>query len=196
MGVVRGRTILMLSTSGLGLLYGAYRGYYALGGTAGMIGVPSSHAEWLLVNGAGAIAILLAALVPLVAIVLWNRRWARWVLLALFTVAAVGLTMHALIDEAQRLLDLAGLGGRLHIDPYRFGGWRSVDVRLGDLEDILLNEPWFLLEGLLCAAAVLTALRSRPSRYRWLAGAGMATAVCVVFGLLSATGVIGSAVIL
>ncbi|HEX4214472.1 MAG TPA: hypothetical protein VIA06_14245 [Candidatus Dormibacteraeota bacterium] len=193
---MRTRTALSIVASGLGLLYGAYRGYYALGATAGMIGVPSSRPEWLLINRVGAAALLLAALVPLIALPLWERRPARWVLLTLFSIAAVGLSMHALIDETQRLLDLAGLAGRLHINPYRFGGWRSVDVRAGDLQDILLNEPWFLIEGLTCGALVLSELGRRVIRVRWLAGAGAATLVCTVFGLLSATGVIGSAVIL
>ena len=37
--------VLGLVASGLGLAYALYRGYYALGGTAGMFGVPESQAQ-------------------------------------------------------------------------------------------------------------------------------------------------------
>ena len=194
--VRRAVIVLSLVACGLGLFYGAYRGYYALGGSWAMIGVPASSTQWLLINRVAAVAIIVASLVPLVAIPLWDVPAARPVLLVLFSIAAVGLVMHALIDEAQRLLHLFGLAGRLHIDPYRFGGWRSVNFRLADLEDILFNEPWFLVEGALCGALVWLSLPRAQARSWWLTAAAVATAICVAAGLLSATGVIGTSVVL
>lgn len=186
--------VLSLLASGLGLLYAVYRGYYALGGTVGMPGVPTSHAQWIFLNAFAAVVILAGAAVPLVALPLWRRRVARPVLLTLFSVAAVGLVMHGLIDETQRILHLAGLAGRFHIVVH-LAGWDAIDMRVADLQDILFNEPWFLALGLVCGAIVWTVLGRRPARDWWLMGAIAATAVCVVFGLLSAAGVIGRAIV-
>jgi hypothetical protein len=186
--------VLSLVASGLGVAYAIYRGYYALGGTAGMFGVPESQAQWRFLNGFAAVLLLVGAAVPIVALPLWDRRVARPVLLTLFTVAAVGLLMHGLIDETQRILHLAGLADRFHIE-VRLAGLRAVDIRASDLQDILLNEPWFLAEGLVCGAIVWAVLRGRAVRRWWLAGAALATAVCTAFGLLSVTGVIGRTVV-
>ena len=186
--------VLSLVACGLGLTYALYRGYYALGGTAGMFGVPESQDQWRSLNAFAAVGLLVAAAVPVVALPLWHRRVARPVLLTLFTVAAVGLVMHGLIDETQRILHLAGLADRLHID-VRLTGLRAVDMRASDLQDILLNEPWFLAEGLVCGGIVWSVLRRRAVRRWWLAGAVLATAVCVGFGMLTATGVIGRTVV-
>jgi hypothetical protein len=49
-----------------------YRGYYALGGTLPVIGIPTFHAEWIFINRLAAIALPLAAAVPL-AIYPWPR---------------------------------------------------------------------------------------------------------------------------
>lgn len=190
----RSVTVLSFVACGLGLLYASYRGYYALGGTAGMFGVPESQAQWTFLNGFAAIGLLVAAAVPIVALPLWDRRVARPILLTLFTIAAVGLVMHGLIDETQRILHLAGLADRFHIQ-IRVTGFRSRDMRVSDLQDIFLNEPWFLAEGVVCGSLVWLALRARAARAWWLAGAAFATAVCVAFGLLSAAGVIGRSVV-
>ena len=181
--------VLSLVGCGLGLAYVSYRGYYALGGTAGMFGVPESQAQWAFLNAFAAVGLLVASAVPIVALPLWDRRVARPILLTLFTVAAVGLVMHALIDETQRLLHLAGLADRFHIH-VRLAGWRSVDMRASDVQDILLNEPWFLGQGLVCGALVWVVLHRR-ARTWWLAGAAFATAVCTTVGVLSTMGVVG-----
>ena len=41
---------LRLIAGGWALLYAAYRGYYALGGTAGMFGTPVSFSQWRFIN--------------------------------------------------------------------------------------------------------------------------------------------------
>jgi hypothetical protein len=92
-----------------------------------------------------AIALLLAAVFPVVTAPLWHHQRARVWLLAIGWVIAVGCIMHALIDETIRLLSVAGV---LHKD-YPFFVPGSRDYHAADLQDILFNEPWFLLEGLL-----------------------------------------------
>ncbi len=102
----------------------------------------------------------------------------------------VGCCMHALIDMAQRGLSLAGLL-HIHYPPM----WASVDRRVADLQDLLGNEPWFLLEGLAFAALGCIALGSRRPRRWWVASAGAATATLTLLGLLSGTGVIGKVIV-
>ncbi|HET7035091.1 MAG TPA: hypothetical protein VFI42_05355 [Thermomicrobiaceae bacterium] len=172
------------------LLYALYRGYYALGGTIGMFGTPVSESQWRQVNAIGAAILLAAAIAPLVLLRLWPWQRLRPFLLAFCWLVAVGCVMHALIDAAQRVLSLAGL---LTIDlPY----WATIDRRKADLQDLLWNEPWFLVEGLLWAAIAWTAgLDRSPRRTLWAGSALAAIAALTVVGILSALGVIGKLIV-
>jgi hypothetical protein len=105
----RGLVAVSLVTSGVGLLYAVYRGYYGLGGTAGMIGRPASWAEFRLINLVAATVLLVVALLPVAALPLWRHPRLRRLLLALCWVLADGLVMHALIDDTQRVLDMTGI---------------------------------------------------------------------------------------
>jgi hypothetical protein len=182
---------LIYLASGWALLYALYRGFYALGGTFGMFGTPVSQSQWRLINGVAASALLLAAVPPLAAARLWTRPRARMWLLAIGWVFAVGCVMHALIDSILRIFDIAGV---LYIDyPIFVPG--SVDRRAADLQDLFFNEPWFLIEGLLWGALCWGALSSARARRWWLASALVAIAALVVWGMLSATGVVGRLII-
>jgi hypothetical protein len=147
-----------------------YRAYYALGGTVGMFGTPVSMSQWRLINGVGAVIILIGAVPPVAAIPLWQCRQARLVVLALCWVVAVGCVMHALVNGTARILSLAGI---LHMD---FPFFASIDRRESDLQDLLLNEPWFLMEGLLWGALGWFGLESARSRRLWVASGLVATA--------------------
>ena len=57
--------------------YALYRGYYAIGGTAGMFGVPASVAEWRAINLVAFALLLGAAALPLIALPLWRHPWPR-----------------------------------------------------------------------------------------------------------------------
>src|SRR3954449_5589169 len=98
--------------------------------------------------------------------------------------------MHALIDMSQRMLSLAGL---LSIDlPF----WQTIDQRQSDLHDLLVNEPWFFVEGMLWAASACTAgLRSSPLRRWWIVSAVFAIVALTIMGLLSAFGITGRLII-
>jgi hypothetical protein len=172
------------------LAYGLYRAYYAAGGTLGMFGVPTSETQWRLVNGVGAAIVLVGAIAPLVMLSLWRRPAVRPALFVLCWAVTVGCVTHALVDMAQRVLSLAGL---LTLD-YPF--WSSIDRRQADLQDLLFNEPWFLIEGLLWGAIAWSAGLGRSPRARWWLGSALVTIVALtVVGLLSATGVIGKVII-
>jgi hypothetical protein len=169
---------------GWGLGYAAYRTYYAAGGQLGMFGRPTSDAQFRAVNAAGACIVLVGALLP--AVLVRAASWRR-VGPVLGWVIGVGCCMHAFVDGSLRLLSVTGVYPTQL--PAQF--WQSFDRRASDLQDLLLNEPWFLVEGLLWLA--LGAARVVPShRLRWLILAAIACALLTVVGVLSGLEVIGS----
>jgi len=175
-----------------GLCYAAYRGYYAAGGTALLPGTirPGAEGQFQLINLAAVVVLAVAAALPVAVLPLWTRRRSRLVLLTLCWVVAVGCCMHALIDMAQRVLSLAGL---VHIAYPPL--WATVDTRVADLQDLVGNEPWFLLEGLAFGALGWIALGPGRPRRRWAGSALAATGALTLVGLLSVTGVIGRMII-
>lgn len=180
---------MSLVTSGCGLVYAAYRGYYGLGGTAGMFGAPASPAQWRAVNLAAAGLLLAVAVLPVAALPLWPRRWPRRALLASCWVLAVGFVMHALVSDIQRVLSLAGV---VHLS-YPF--FTTIDKHAADIQDLMFNETWFLAEGLLWAVLALLVLGPSPARRWWSGTAIAATAALTATGLLSTLHVIGRIVI-
>jgi hypothetical protein len=170
------------------LVYAAYRGYYALGGTVGLIGRPVSESRLQAINAAGAAIILVAAVLPWLMLV--SARFRR-ITPALGWLVTVGCCMHALVDATLRVFSLAG------VHPTRLPSsvWVSYDRRSADLQDLLLNEPWFLVQGLLWAALTLWVVR-RARRRGWLVSASVATAALTAVGVLSGLDQIGSFTIL
>jgi hypothetical protein len=74
--------------------------------------------------------------------------------------------------------------------------WQTIDHRQADLQDLLFNEPWFFVEGLLWAAIAWTgALRWSPRRRWWVISALAAIVALTIIGLLSAFGVIGRLIV-
>ena len=173
------------------LLYAAYRGYYGLGGTFGMFGVPESDAAWRAINLVAAALLTGAAVLPIVALRLWHAAVPRRVLLAVAWIIAVGCVMHGVIDEITRALSLVGALDIL----YPPGFWASLDRRAADIQDIVFNEPWFIVEGLLWAAIAWNVLGPSTARRRWVATAVAAALLLVVIGLLSAFEIIGRLVV-
>ncbi len=177
--------------AGWALFYAAYRGYYALGGTVGMFGVPVDDGTWRLVNASAVVPLLGAAVLPVVALRVWHRRTWRRVLLGVGWVIAVGCVMHGIIDEVTHLLSLAG---RLELT-YPAGFWVTVDRHAANLQDLLFNEPWFIGEGLLWAAIAWWVLGPGRERRAWMGSAAVAVVALVAIGLLSAFGVMGRFVV-
>jgi Protein of unknown function (DUF3995) len=183
--------VVSVLASGCAVAYAIYRGYYAAGGTVGMIGVPKSESEFRLVNLAAVGVLLVAAVLPVAALPLWRRPRPGRVLLAVCWVVAVGCVMHALIDDVQRVVSLAG--GRDVAYPASL--WVSVDRRTADIQDLAFNEVFFLVEGLLWAVLAWIGLGNATSRRRWVGTAAVVAAALTVVGLLSAFGVIGRAIV-
>lgn len=175
---------LVAALSLWGLLYAGYRAYYALGGTAGMIGTPRSEADFRALNAFGAAVILVAGLLPWLVL---RAAWFRRITPALGWVVAVGCGMHALVDWTLRMLSLTDV----HPTQLPADVWVSYDRRVADLQDVLLNEPWFFVEGLLWAALALTLVSPRGRRL-WVTSALVAVAALTTLGVLSGLGLIGS----
>jgi hypothetical protein len=175
---------LVAALSFWGLVYAGYRAYYALGGTAGMIGTPISEADFRALNAFGAAVILVAGLLPWLVL---RAAWFRRITPALGWVLAVGCCMHALVDWTLRVLSLTGV----HPTQLPADVWVSYDRRVADLQDIFLNEPWFFIEGLLWAGLVLTLVSSRVRR-PWVVSALVAVAALTTLGVLSGLDLIGS----
>ena len=151
-----------------------------------MIGEPVSDAQFRRINAIGSLLIVLFSVVlPLVTV---HVRRLNRVVPALGWIGAVGCVMHALVDSTLRVLSLTGQ----HPTELPATVWRSFDRRTADLQDLLLNEPWFLLVGLLWAALALTFVHPRRRR-TWVVSAVLACLVLSVVGVLSGVGVIGSA---
>ena len=179
------RRLIAVALAVWALGYASYRGYYAFGGTIGMVGHPASMHEFRNVNAIGAAILLSAAALSLVVATPWPSAPA----ISLFGwVAAVGCWMHALVDTTLRLFSLTGI----HPVHYPPGFWLFINQRAADLQDLFGNEPWFLIEGCLWAALAITMLKDPLRRRMWLLTAGIATTVMTSVGILSGVGAIGT----
>jgi hypothetical protein len=186
-----GLAAVSLIASGWALLYALYRAYYGFGGTVGMIGRPASPAEFRAINFVGAAILLAVAVLPVAMLPGWRRPGLRRLLLAVCWVLAVGFVMHALVQDIQRVLSLAGA---LHIH-YPPAQWVSVNRRRADVQDLTLNETWFLAEGILWGVIGWIALGRLPARRWWVGTALAAIGVLTLVGMLAAYGVIGRMIV-
>ena len=182
---------LSVAAAAWAFLYAVYRAYYGFGGRLAIIGVPADEGTWRAINLAAAGVLLGASLLPLVALPLWRRAGPRRMLLAVAWIVTVGCIMHGLVDDFSRVLSLAGV---LEIE-YPASVWRSVDSRAADIQDLVFNETWFIVEGLLWAAIAWRVLGPSPARRVWVVSAGVTIGALTVIGLLSAFGVIGKFVV-
>lgn len=177
------RTVAV-ALAGWSLWYASYRAYYAAGGQFGSIGRFNSPVQWRAINAVGAAIILLAAVLPLASL---RVRVLRRALPVLGWFAGAGCIMHALVDGTLRMLSLSG--ARPYQPPP--GLWRSFDRHAADLQDLLLNEPWFLIDGLLWSALALAVIA--PSRRRgWITTMATGCLVLTTVGILTGLGGIGS----
>jgi hypothetical protein len=165
--------------------YAAYRLYYAFGGQLGMIGRPSPAAHFRRDNAVAGAIILVAALLPPIAVRAWRHRPVRRLVAVIGWIAAVGCCMHALTLMTLRVLSLAGV----HPIHYPAGLWLSIDRRQADLQDLLFNEPWFFVEGCLWALFAVSAVQP-SSRQLWRRSAVVACLLAAAVGVSSGLGAI------
>jgi hypothetical protein len=167
-------------------IYALYRGYYAVGGTAGMPGVPVSESQFRYINAVAAIALAAAAVLPVLLLGAWRAPRSRAVGLTLCCVVIVGCVGHALVGISQRVLSLTG------VLTMSYPFWLTIDHAKADWQALLWNEPWFLVEGLSWHAIAWTAVvRDASWRAYWNVGLLIAVIVFAAIGLLSTFGVLG-----
>lgn len=119
-----------------------------------MFGRPASAAEFRRINRIGGAIILLAALLPPLAVRAWRHRIVRASIPVVGWIAAVGCCVHALTDVTQDALGLTGLRPIHHPS----GLWSSIDHRAAAVQDAVFNEPWFFIEGCLWGVFALSGL--------------------------------------
>jgi hypothetical protein len=182
--VPRARTVAWW-LAGWSLAYACFRGYYAAGGRFAMVGQPHSQAAFNHANALGAgIIIVFAVIGPLVMMHVGVLR--RWLLPTAGWAGAVGCCMHALVDMTLRVFSLVGV----HPTQLPMSFWQSFNRRTADLQDLLLKEPWFFVDGLLWAALAV-AILPRTRVRSWLGSAALACAALTTYGVLRGLDVLG-----
>jgi hypothetical protein len=153
-----------------------------------MVGEPVSAAQFRAINAFGSVTIaLLGGALPLVALRVGPLRRA---LPVLGWIGGVGCCVHALVDATLRLFSITGV----HPTQLPASAWRSFDRHAADLQDLLLNEPWFFVAGLLWAALGLVSVRA-VRRRAWVVSALVGCLLLTIIGVLSGLDVIGSFVL-
>jgi hypothetical protein len=175
--------VVALLTAAWSFGYALYRGYYAMGGTYGLPGRVLEAQQFRFINAAAAAALLAAAVFPLVTIRLWDRPAARRILVVACWIAAVGCVMHAIIDITEQSLGLAGV-----VTVPTDNALLRIDAAAAAIQDIVFNEPWFAIEGVLFALLALIHL-NRRHRIVWLVSAGVGVLALVSLGMLTVVGV-------
>jgi len=152
--------------------------YWALGGTIGLSAVkPSASAlpEWRAINWAASGVLALPALVA-VAVVRARPGVVKTGLLLITMAGSAIAAAHGLYGIVYRSVTVAGA---IDVDGQSFDASRHGWV----IWDLLVFEPWFLIEGLLLAG--VGSIATPPSsRRRWIIACAAAIALATLTGLL------------
>lgn len=152
--------------------------YWGLGGTAGLSVVkPSASAlpEWQAINLAASGVLALPALLA-VALVAVRAGTAKSGLLLVSLAGSAIATSHGLYGIIYRSLMVAGT---IDVDGQTFDASRHGWV----LWDLLVFEPWFLIEGLLLAGTG-GAVVAPQSRRRWVLACTVSVAMATLTGVV------------
>lgn len=154
--------------------------YWALGGRMGLTllkpSVATSH-QFELINWLALPIFIVAALVGLGFIYVGKSKILRSLLLSISVLGCSIATSHGIFGIIYRVLQIAGVIGlengtfNIHDDMYVV--W-----------DMVIFEPWFLIEGILLAIAGWCFLKGERSRKIWLAVCMLGTIVGLVTGML------------
>lgn len=162
------------------VLYVVPHVYWALGGDAGFSLLRPSATrldEWEQINAIASVVLLLPALIAVGLVRHATRGWLRTGLLGASVVGASIAASHGLYGIVYRSLNLAGV---VAVD----GRTVSASDDPWVLWDLVLFEPWFLIEGLLFVALGWTAHSTKASKRRWLVLCLIGIAMATVSGLL------------
>jgi hypothetical protein len=174
---LRSATVALAAWS---VLYVIPHAYWALGGERGFFLLrPSAVSidEWETINAVASVVLLSPVIIAF-----GLRRFradgrARIVLLGAALIGASIATAHGLYGILYRVLNLTGI---IEIDGQR----ATVADHPWVLWDLVIFEPWFLIEGILFLAAGWTAATTDPIRRRWLLACTAAITLATLSGVL------------
>ncbi|MED3562612.1 DUF3995 domain-containing protein [Bacillus xiapuensis] len=154
--------------------------YWALGGRIGLSLLKPSVAEsphFEFINWVALPIFIAAGLVGLGFIYLGKSKILRTLLLSISVLGCSIATAHGIFGIIYRGLQIAGVigldNGTFHIHDNIYVVW-----------DLVIFEPWFLIEGILLAIAGWCHLKGARSRKIWLAVCMLGTIVGLVTGIL------------
>lgn len=154
--------------------------YWALGGTGGQALLRPSILElpqWELINGVASVFLTAAGCVGLAFVYLRQRGFLRWLLLAIALVGCSLAASHGIYGIVNRILQMAGVAA-LESAPFNWGEHAYV------VWDLVLFEPWFLIEGILLGLVGWYSLENSRHRQIWLILCVVGVIVGLVTGLL------------
>lgn len=153
--------------------------YWALGGTIGLSILKPSVFElpqWELINWIASAVLSAAGLLGIALIYFWNRKLLRWLLLTITWFGCSAAASHGIYGIIRRLLQTAGVveveSGPFNVNEHAYVLW-----------DLLLFEPWFLIEGILLAV-LGWCFNKTSERGTWLILCTLGIIVGIVTGLL------------
>ena len=154
--------------------------YWAIGGKMGLALLKPSVAAFSqleLINWVASVILTAAGLVGLGFIYLRNSKILRSMLLSISFLGCSIATAHGIFGMFYRGLQIAGVidlgNGKFHIHDDIYVVW-----------DMVIFEPWFLIEGILLAIAGWCLLKGEGSRKIWLSVCILGTVVGLITGMM------------
>ncbi|MGP4080490.1 DUF3995 domain-containing protein [Pseudalkalibacillus sp. R45] len=151
--------------------------YWALGGTIGMSLLKESVAEaafWEMINWVATGFLTAAGFVGIAFIYLRKQKVISWLLLGIALFGCSIATSHGIYGIFYRIFQITGVveleSGSFNFNEHSFVVW-----------DLLLFEPWFMIEGILFVILGWFYINKPRNRRIWL----MLCTVGIIFGLVS-----------
>jgi hypothetical protein len=153
--------------------------YWARGGTIGLsLLKPSVLAlpQWQIINWVASVILTAAGLLGIAFIRIKTRDFLSWSLLAIALAGCALATSHGIYGIVYRVLQIAGLiqveSGPFNIEEHTFVLW-----------DLVLFEPWFVIEGILLGSLGWHYLNSPRQQRIWLILCTTGTIAGIISGL-------------
>ena len=134
------------------LMYIPIHIYWAFGGMALVPGAWKEEEMWKAVNWGASAMLLVAAILAFSLTHPLGRSIPRRLMIVMGWTACLLPFIHAVYGYVTKGLLLAGI---IPLEFFDFSAWATLNVNYLILIDLLLFEPWFLIEGILFGLATL-----------------------------------------
>jgi hypothetical protein len=154
--------------------------YWAIGGTIGLSLLKLSVLalpQWQIINWVASVILTAAGVLGIAFIRIKNRGFISWSLLAIALAGCAIATSHGIYGIVYRVLQIAG-AIELESGPFEYQAHAYV------LWDLVLFEPWFVIEGLLLGILGWHYLKSPRQQRIWLILCTTGTIAGIISGLL------------